>query len=290
MAMPDDFDIYADRRLADGYPGLAQAAFARVMQKPAAEAADTAKLRNLMRYLDRIIDLSKCRRVVVVGCGPTPLTMQFLLQEGFDAFGVEPVPDFVTAAREYLKAPDRVKIGAAEHMPFADASQHIVLLRSVMEHVDSPLLSLLEAHRVLAPGGVAFVGTTNRLRFHVFGDTGEYNKRFFNWFPNLVKESYIFKHLHFDPHLANQTERPAVHWYTYDELCRLGRMAGFAQFYSRIDLLRMTDPHIARSPLKRALLRWTRRNAWVRGLVLTQVGGSIFMLKRAEPGAPPTRA
>ena len=44
----------------------------------------------------------------------------------------------------------------------------------------------------------------------------------------------MFHHLHYNPSLANFSLRPAVHWWTYADLCRAGREAGFAQFYTRI--------------------------------------------------------
>jgi len=35
-------------------------------------------------------------------------------------------------------------------------------------------------------GGIAYITTTNRLRFSLRGDNGEYNVRFFNWLPRVV--------------------------------------------------------------------------------------------------------
>ena len=55
------------------------------------------------------------------------------------------------------------------------------------------------------------MATTNRYRFSPTGSNDEFRVRFFNWFPRIVKESYVFQHLHFDPTLANYSPRPAVH-------------------------------------------------------------------------------
>ena len=102
-----------------------------------------------------------------------------------------------------------------------------------------------------------------------------------------MKEGYIFQHLHYQPALANFTERPAVHWFTYSKLCSLGREVGFSSFYSPLDLRRAEDSKLARSPLRRAiqgsplLLRLLQRTAWLRTLVLTQVGSDIFMKRRS---------
>ena len=100
--------------------------------------------------------------------------------------------------------------------------------------------------------------------------------------PDIVKESYVYQHLHFKPSLANYTPRPAVHWFSYSDLCKLGRQAGFAQFYSLLDLVDDASPYIWQSKLRRYLLRPMQRCAWFRGMVLTQAGGTIFMLKRPK--------
>ena len=134
--------------------------------------------------------------------------------------------------------------------------------------------------RVLAPGGIAFVTTTNRHKFSFKGRNGEYHYRFFNWLPNIIKECLVFQHLHYDPRLANYTQLPAVHWFTYAELCQLGRHAGFAQFYSLLDLLDGNDPAIEKSAVKRWALDKFKFNPWLRALALTQKGDTIIMLKK----------
>jgi hypothetical protein len=143
--------------------------------------------------------------------------------------------------------------------------------------------SLEEAERVLVAGGVAYISTTNR---HRLGRAdAEFNVRFFPWLPNTVKESYVFRHLHFDPSLANYTERPAVHWFTFAELCRAGREAGFSQFYSHLDLKTPVSSNFSGSgyvrQLKASALIRVQRNPWLRALALTQRGGTIFMIKRS---------
>jgi len=114
----------------------------------------------------------------------------------------------------------------------------------------------------------------------VKGDTGEYNVRYFNWLPDIVKESFVFHHLHYDPSPANYSLRPAVHWYSYADLCRLGRQAGFHQFYSVLDLLDTSDPLISKSKARKFLLKKLKFYPWLRALALTQRSTPMFMLKR----------
>jgi hypothetical protein len=70
-----------------------------------------------------------------------------------------------------------------------------------------------------------------------------------------------------------------VHWFTYGSLCRIGREAGFAHFYSLLDVLRPGDRAVAR---RRAWwLSWAQRKPWLRALALTQLGHTIVMVKRS---------
>ena len=277
---PSPGDLYAGRRLAEGYPGLDRMALKKFTATLGAQADDTPRLERLLARLNRLIDLDRARNVVVLGCGPRPQTVKHLLERRFNVIGVEPVPLFVQSAREYLSGAAHVMEGAAERIPVADASQQIVFCDSVLEHVVSPTRSLDEMHRVLAPGGIAFITTTNRHRFSITGDNGEFLFRFFNWLPPLLKESFVHHHLHYDPRLANYTQLPAVHWFTYSELCALGRGAGFAQFYSLLDLMGADDPALGGSRLKRWLAAKLKFNPWIRALALTQRGDTIIMLKR----------
>ena len=187
---------------------------------------------------------------------------------------------FAEKAGQALGDAGRIQVGTAESLPLEPESQRVLLLESVLEHVDSPIKALAEAYRVLAPGGVLYVYTTNRLRLSPLGRNGEFNVRFYNWFPAIVKESYVYKHLHYDPSLANYSVRPAVHWFTFAELCKLGREVGFAQFYSLIDLVDSNAASVKRGWFRRWLVQHCRYHPWLRSLGLTQYGSSIFMLKR----------
>jgi len=262
-------------------PGLEQLASEAFTELYAARPDQTPQVEGVLRHLDQLIDLERHKRILIVGCGPRPEPLRLLRERGFQALGVEPVDDFVQAARRHLQDDAAVLEGSAETLPTPDGSQDIVILESVLEHVESVGKSLAEAYRVLAPGGVAYITTTNRLHL---ARNGEFNVRTFQWLPGVVKESYVFHHLHHDPSLANGTERPAVHWFTYSELCRLGREAGFFKFYSLLDVKTPVATDFAGSERKRQLkaraLQAVRTHPWLRALALTQRGSLIFMVKR----------
>ena len=271
--------VYGNRPVSRGYPDLEKLGveYYAVAQDPHSRVQET------LQCLETLIDVSEGpRTVAIVGCGPKPSTLKVLLDRGFDAVGIEPLVGSVEAAAHFIGDGARVLRGSAECVPLDDGSQRIVLMENVLEHVDSPGLALKEAYRLLVGGGVLFVYTTNRLKCSLTGKNAEFRKRFYNWFPDIVKESYIYKHLHYDPRLANYAPRPAVHWFTFADLCRLGRQVGFAQFYSLLDLVDLGAASVSGHVLRRMLLNRVRYNPWLRAVALTQYGNSIFMFKREE--------
>jgi SAM-dependent methyltransferase len=266
------------RPLAHGYPDLERLAVDAFQGEDA-----VFRVPEIFACVERLIDLSTGpKSVTVVGCGPNPQSMKYLIAQGYDALGVEPVVGFAQKAAAALGDPRRIHVGTAESLPLPPESQRVILLESVLEHVDSATSALAEAYRVLAPGGVVYVYTTNRMRFSPLGHNEEFRVRFYNWFPRLVKECYVHRHLHFDPRLANFSLRPAVHWFSFSDLCSLGREVGFAHFYSLIDLVQPGDPSMKRGLFRRWLVEQSRRHPWLRALALTQYGNSIFMLKRPQ--------
>jgi len=265
--------LYRERKLIDGYPGLEQTGHQEQKDR------DPAYLGRLLGRLSRLVDVSPPRRILVIGCGPTPGLVRVLRESGHDAVGLEPVPAFVAAAREYLGSEAAVIEGAAEAMPLPDGSFDVVFAESVLEHVTSPSKSLDEMCRLLRPGGALYLTTTNRYEISLTGLNGEYRIRFFNWLPATVRESFVYQHHHYDPSLANHTRLPAVHWFTFARLCEMGREAGFARFYSLIDLMDENDPRVGRRRLGRALFRRARYSPWLRAAALFQYGGTIVMVK-----------
>lgn len=276
-------DPYLSRPLAQGYPGLAQAADEAFASMHVDDDDDAPRIDRLLTRFRRLSGLPDGAHMAVIGCGPLPQPIRVLRERGHEVVGIEPVRSFVESANRYLGAEGLVLAGAAEAIPLDDASQDVVFLESVLEHVDSPEQSLAEVFRVLRPGGFVYLTTTNRLALG-YPDNGEYTVPLFGKLPRLVRECYVFAHLHYQPSLARHTERPAVHWFTFADLCELGRRVGFHQFYSSLDLRRPDDVLSTPSRWKRLVvprvLSTIQRSPWLRALALTQLGGEIMMLKR----------
>lgn len=111
----------------------------------------TGRRRILASFLDDI-----CRRVtdrrpriLDVGCG-TGANLLMLSKYG-DAEGVDVSEDALAFCRE--RGLEQVKLGAAERLPYDDATFDLVTALDVVEHLDDDLAGLREMRRVLRPGG-----------------------------------------------------------------------------------------------------------------------------------------
>jgi 2-polyprenyl-6-hydroxyphenyl methylase/3-demethylubiquinone-9 3-methyltransferase len=122
--------------------------------------------------------------------------------------------------------------GLAQSLPFADSAFDFVLLPQLLEHVDSWEACLSEAARVLKPGGVVFVSTTNRL----CPAQQEFSLSFYSWYPTAIKRWCVRKALTTRPDWVNHTKFPAVNWFTYSELRQWFEARGF-QTMDRFDVL-----------------------------------------------------
>jgi SAM-dependent methyltransferase len=92
-------------------------------------------------------------RILDVGCG-TGANLLMLSKYG-DAEGVDISHDALSFCRE--RGVQKVRHGAAENLPYDDASFDLVTALDVVEHLDDDRAGLKEFRRVLRPGGRALL-------------------------------------------------------------------------------------------------------------------------------------
>lgn len=92
-------------------------------------------------------------RILDVGCG-TGANLEMLAQFG-ETEGVDVSEDALAFCR--ARGLSDVKLGAAEQLPYADASFDLVTALDVVEHLDDDAAGLSEMRRVLRPGGRALL-------------------------------------------------------------------------------------------------------------------------------------
>jgi ubiquinone/menaquinone biosynthesis C-methylase UbiE len=113
--------------------------------------------------------LRQARRLLDVGCGPGQFTVRAAeALPNAQVWGIDLAPTMIELARRHAAASPaaaRLHFDVADvaHLPFPDAHFDSVLSSGSIKHWPDPLAGLREIHRVLAPGGRAFVIEMNRL-------------------------------------------------------------------------------------------------------------------------------
>jgi len=97
-------------------------------------------------------------RVLDVGCGRGVLLQEFR-RAGWDVQGTELSDQAAVYARDVLKLP--VEIGSLESIGFPASHFDAITLWHVLEHVADPHALLMEANRILKPGGVLLISVPN---------------------------------------------------------------------------------------------------------------------------------
>src|SRR3954471_15781737 len=102
-------------------------------------------------FAKEICDQVKGRRarILDVGCGTGANLVR--LSEFGDAEGVDISPDALSFCQE--RGLNKVKLGAAEELPYEDGEFDLVTALDVVEHLDDDVAGLREMRRVLRPGG-----------------------------------------------------------------------------------------------------------------------------------------
>ena len=230
-----------------------------------------AFLERLLARMHPFFPLDPPARVLDVGAAQGVALTAFR-RRGFDARGVEPWSSAIDVSRELAV---RVGVdlpiaeGSAEELPFADHSFEFVQAYSVMEHVDDPWLVFREAHRVLAPGGAFYFGTTSALcprQAEIAGFP------LFPWYPDRARRRIMRWATERRPAWVGHTTRPAYHWFKHREVRTALAAVGFAEVVDRWQLRREEA-----GGLRRAAVRASSRSRGVRLLGDLAIPGMEYL-------------
>lgn len=130
------------------------------------------------------------RRVLVDGCGIGTYVRRIAEHASYVA-GIDVDLDRVA---EGARTMPNLGVSVAEALPFPDAGFDVVLFHEVLEHVQDDREAVLEAWRVLTPGGRVVIFVPNRLypfETHGFYWQGEYhfgNVPLINYLPDVLRD------------------------------------------------------------------------------------------------------
>jgi 2-polyprenyl-3-methyl-5-hydroxy-6-metoxy-1,4-benzoquinol methylase len=102
------------------------------------------------------------------------------------------------------------RLGSATALPWPDQSMDVCIALELLEHVSDWRECLRQFKRILRPGGIMLVTTTNVL----CPKQSEFNLPGYSWYPAPLKRHFEQLAVTTRPELANYAKFPAVNWFS----------------------------------------------------------------------------
>lgn len=163
--------------------------------------------------------------VADIGCGAAAQCILWA-QDGHAVFGIDINDRLIALGKERARAAAlhiNLKSGSATSLPWPDASMDICLCPELLEHVADWRACVKEAVRILRPGGILYLSTTNRL----CPIQQEFTLPLYSWYPQVLKRRYERLAVTSRPEIANHAKFPAVNWFTFYGLRKVLASDGF---------------------------------------------------------------
>jgi ubiquinone/menaquinone biosynthesis C-methylase UbiE len=203
-------------------------------------------------------------RVADIGCGAATQCMLWAA-DGHLVQGVDINERLIELGRSRASESGvsvNLSVGSAVDLPWPDDSVDICLCPELLEHVSDWQKCLDEVRRILKPGGLFFVTTTNKL----CPRQQEFYLPLYSWYPTRLKRHFEHLAVTTKPELVNHAKYPAVNWFSYTSLAGFLVKRGFRCF-DRFDIAAL-GPHSVPARLALSVVRSTRLTRWL-GQVMT---------------------
>lgn len=263
----------------DGFDHSSDPAFLAYYEKESLSAATQQRFTNIrdkaLNLLARRTSLKAPYEVADIGCGAGTQSILWAML-GHRVHGLDVNGPLIGVARQRAAQRELTTVafdvGTATKLPYADESMDVCLLPELLEHVADWKSVLNEAARILRPGGLLYLSTTNKL----CPVQQEFTLPLYSWYPGPLKRHYERLSLSTRPEIANHAKYPAVNWFTFYSLRSYLAPKGFES----LDRFDMVDTS-GKGPLPSLLVNIARSLPPLRwlGHVLTE-GTTIFALKR----------
>jgi 2-polyprenyl-6-hydroxyphenyl methylase/3-demethylubiquinone-9 3-methyltransferase len=167
------------------------------------------------------------------------------------------------------------RLGSASDLPWPDQSMDVCLVIELLEHVREWQGCLEESARVLKPGGILFLTTSNKL----CPIQQEFNLPFYSWYPAGIKRYCERLALTTRPQLANFAKYPAVNWFSFYSLRRMMAARGF-HCLDRFDAMDLDG----KSGVQKFAASLIRRNSACRWLAHVATPGTMIACVKGRRG------
>lgn len=138
---------------------------------------------------------------------------------------------------------------SATETPIPSESLDICMIPELLEHVVEWRECLDEAGRIVRPGGLLYLSTTNKL----CPVQEEFTLPLYSWYPGFLKRRYERLAVTTRPELANFAKYPAVNWFTFNSLRKELVARGFSRFLDRLDMIEILNPGTTKASVAKIL-------------------------------------
>jgi len=198
-------------------------------------------------------------KVADVGCGAGAQAMLWA-RDGHAVVALDVNQPLVELGRQRALKENIVvdfRVGTATDLPWPDASVDICLVPELLEHVSDWQTCLDEFARVVRPGGLLYLSTTNKL----CPKQQEFDLPLYSWYPAALKRRYERLSVTTRPELVNHAKYPAVNWFTPYSLRTELSQLGFTRMLDRFDCLVLDNVSLKKNSVTKAmniipLFRW----------------------------------
>lgn len=216
-----------------------------------------AMLASEWHYIDPLLPApAQGLRVLDLACGSGLHSLAWA-ERGAKVTGIDFDQSLLEVSRQRLRrsapgAPQPDWLGGdATGLPLRSNSFDVVFCASLLEHVPAWQKVVSESVRVLRPGGLYVVYTTNRTS-PIQGEVNDFP--FYSWLPDPVQRRVLAWIMRHRRDLVNWTEYPAVNWFTFPAMRRSFEAAG-VQPYDRLDVMAKRGDAGLRGAMARTLSR-----------------------------------
>jgi 2-polyprenyl-6-hydroxyphenyl methylase/3-demethylubiquinone-9 3-methyltransferase len=199
-------------------------------------------------------------RVADIGCGAGTQSVMWA-KLGHHVHGLDinkPLIDFARERVKQMTIDVEFCVGSATELPWSNESMDVCLAPELLEHVAEWQTCLDECARVIRPGGVLFVTTTNKL----CPVQEEFNLPLYSWYPSVLKQHFLHLVATKRPELANYAKYPAVNWFSFYSLRSELASRGFSCCMDRFDMMDVAN----RTSVSKMMILAVRRYRLLRWL------------------------